>query len=541
VLARIVAAREAPVAVTTSWEFLEVLERSHLLSPEQMAELRDQPQGDRPRDPGDLARGLVARGILTRWQAQQLLAGQHFFFLGKYKLVERLGLGGMGVVFKAEHAPTHRTVAVKVMSKELLANPVAAARFQREVRILSTLNHPNIIAAYDADCVGGTHFLVMEYGEGQDLNRWVKQFGRLPIDWSCECIRQAADALQHAYEKGLVHRDIKPDNMLVEGDVLSGRPVLKLLDLGLARVVDAEGEEQTELTRSGQILGTPDYMAPEQAEDTRAADIRSDIFSLGCTLFKLLTGELPYSGNSPIEKLMARVTEVAAPVSRLRPECPRELDAVVARMLARQPGDRYQTPGEVSAALAEFATTPADPEAATIQLRMPEATPSQSFEMPLGADETMRDFFSQLGSQAAERTPTSSIGHRRPTKHRRLTKAELAVNIGALAALLLTVAFVWYWTRPGWLVLDWPVEERRGAKLDVDGEEVTLPDENPAHVQVDPGEHHVVVLRRGFEPITWDVSVGRARSVSLTPEWNSAGGSFSIPVQRPGQDDEASE
>jgi serine/threonine protein kinase len=518
------------VPVTTCEEFVEVLERSRLLPSERVTELRDA-ASTASSDPESLARDLVARGVLTRWQAQQILAGQHFFFLGKYKLIERLGLGGMGVVFKAEHAPTGRMVAVKVMSRELLASPVAAARFQREVRVISALNHPRIIAAYDADCVGGTHFLVMEYGQGQDLNRWVKQYGRLPIEWACDCIHQAAEGLQHAHEHGLVHRDIKPDNMLVDGDVQSGRPMLKLLDMGLARVIDTQGVEQTELTRSGQILGTPDYMAPEQAEDTRAADIRSDIFSLGCTLFRLLTGELPFRGNSAIEKLMARVTDDAPPVSSLRPECPPELDAIVARMLARRPADRYQTPAEVAEALAPYLIPDGSAEATTCMLQVPAR--SQDFELPLGADETLRDFFSQLGSQATERTPRSGTLQRRATTHKRLTKAELAVSLGAVAVLVGTLAFAYYWTRPGWIMLSWPVEERRGARLDVDGQEVELPEADPAPVRVDPGEHRVVARRRGYEPIEWDVSIGRARSVSLAPEWRVMGGGFSAPTPMP--------
>jgi hypothetical protein len=157
---------------------------------------------------------------------------------------------------------------------------------------------------------------------------------------------------------------------------------------------------------------------------------------------------------------------------------------------------------------------------------------SEDFELPLGADETLRDFFSQLGSQASERTPRSGTLQRKATTHKRLTKAEMAVSLGALAVLVGTLAFAFYWTRPGWIVMRWPVEERRGARLDVDGREVTLPDEDPAQVRVEPGEHRVVARRRGYEPIEWDVSVGRARSVPLAPEWRQAG-EFSVPLRVP--------
>jgi hypothetical protein len=244
-----------------------------------------------------------------------------------------------------------------------------------------------------------------------------------------------------------------------------------------------------------------------------------------------LTGELPFRGNSAIEKLMARVTDDAPPVSSLRPECPAELDAIVARMLCRHPADRFQTPAEVAEALTPFLSPSGGDDATTCLLQAPAR--SENFELPLGADETLRDFFSQLGSQASERTPRSGTLQRRATTHKRLTKAEMAVSLGALAVLMATLAFAFYWTRPGWIVLSWPVEDRRGARLDIDGKEIELPDKNPAQVRVDPGEHRVVARRRGYQPIEWDVSVGRARSVSLTPEWQAAGGGFSDPLRVP--------
>lgn len=361
------------MAVAAGGSFLELLEKSRLLSAEQMAEVVLSAQG---RDAAVVAEKLIGREWITRWQADQLCAGRCQFFLGKYKLLELRGRGAMGAVFKAVQPPMGRIVALKVMAKEVLKDANAVARFQREIRSAATLNHPHIVAALDADCVNDTYFLVMEFVEGQDLKEWLKKNGAAPVNWACECIRQAALGLQHAHERHMIHRDIKPGNLLVQTDATTGRPVVKILDMGLARLASDQRDEK-EVTHTGQVMGTPDYIAPEQAVSAKHADIRADIFSLGCTLFELLTGRATYTGNNVMEKLMARALQDAPRVSSLRPEVLPTLDAVVAKMLARDVNQRYQTPGEVAAALAPFALEggapsndvtvmiPADSEAAT--------------------------------------------------------------------------------------------------------------------------------------------------------------------------------
>jgi serine/threonine protein kinase len=249
-----------------------------------------------------------------------------------------------------------RTVALKVMSQALLNDAGAVARFQREVQAAASLQHPNVVTAYDADCVGKTHFLVMEYVEGHDLKERLHQQGRLSVGWVCECIRQAALGLQHAHEHGMVHRDIKPANLLVTTERPGGPPLVKILDMGLARFV-SDVVVDGGLTKSGQVMGTPDYIAPEQAEDTKHADIRADIFSLGCSLFHLLTGQTPYKGDTLMSKLMARMQDTVPPASSLRSDVPQALDAVIAKMLQKKPADRQQTPAEVATALAPFTAT----------------------------------------------------------------------------------------------------------------------------------------------------------------------------------------
>jgi WD40 repeat protein/serine/threonine protein kinase len=357
--------------VVTVEQFFEVLQKSNLLPPGQLAAVRveakrswlapgagksgESHRGANAITPEVVARKLVERDLLTRWQADMLLLGRQAFFLGKYKLLEQLGSGGMGAVFKAQHVTMGRIVAVKILSPDSMKNQTAVARFHQEMEVAAKLDHPHIVAAYDADCVKEAHFLVMEYVPGQDLGRVLRRNPVLPIGWSCEVTRQAALGLQHAHECGMVHRDIKPTNLLISKEDGSALPHVKILDMGLSRFVSETGDDSAAgLTQTGVVVGTPDYIAPEQAANTRSADIRSDIFSLGCTLFRMLTGRLPYAGHNVMEKLMARAMKDAPRARSLRPEIPQELDDVIAKMLARDPGQRFQSPKEVSALLAAF-------------------------------------------------------------------------------------------------------------------------------------------------------------------------------------------
>jgi formylglycine-generating enzyme required for sulfatase activity/tRNA A-37 threonylcarbamoyl transferase component Bud32 len=267
---------------------------------------------------------------------------------GRYRLLEKLGEGGMGAVYKARDARLGRVVALKVIRRELLAHPDAARRFLREVRAAAQLSHPNVVHALDAGEAGGTHFLALEFVEGADLATLVRQRGPLPVELARDCVRQAALGLQHAFERGLVHRDVKPSNLLLTRD---GQ--VKVLDLGLARRHQAdEGEASTTLTREGAVMGTLDYIAPEQALDAHSADIRADLYSLGCTLYFLLTGRVPFPGGSATEKLLKHQLEEPEPVERLRPGLPPAVAAVVRNLMAKRPEDRYRTPAELAAALA---------------------------------------------------------------------------------------------------------------------------------------------------------------------------------------------
>jgi serine/threonine protein kinase len=247
--------------------------------------------------------------------------------LGQYQFVDRLGAGGMGQVFKVRHRLMDRTVALKVIHARHLRRPEAVNRFRREIRALARLDHPNIVRAYDADQVDGLHFLVMEYVEGTDLARLVRERGPLPVTEACDCVRQAALGLQHAHEHGLVHRDLKPSNLIRQRSGL-----VKVLDLGLA--LFREGRPAAGAAGDG-LLGTLDYMAPEQRRDPQAVDGRADVYALGCTLHYLLTGRPPSCGSGP--------------------DVPDALAAALRRMLAEDPDRRYATPAAAAEALRPFA------------------------------------------------------------------------------------------------------------------------------------------------------------------------------------------
>jgi uncharacterized protein (TIGR03067 family) len=295
----------------------------------------------------------------------------------RYRIIELLGTGGMGAVYKAEHQLMERTVALKVINPSLVNSPAMVERFRREVKAAAKLAHPNIVTAHDAEQAGTSHFLVMEYVEGTNLARLVAENGPLPVAQACDYIRQAAQALQHAFEKGMVHRDIKPHNLM-----LTPKGQVKVLDFGLARfaletsppLLSVPADQVTvpavapgatpsdSLTQTGSVVGTPDYIAPEQVRDAHTADIRADVYSLGCTLYDLLTGQAPFAAGTAIEKVMAHMERAPKPLTELRTDVPPELARVVDRMMAKDPAQRYQTPAEAAEALAPFAamTKPAE-------------------------------------------------------------------------------------------------------------------------------------------------------------------------------------
>ncbi|HWY86883.1 MAG TPA: sister chromatid cohesion protein PDS5, partial [Gemmataceae bacterium] len=289
----------------------------------------------------------------------------------RYRTGDLIGVGGMGAVYKAEHLLMQRPVAVKVLNHELIDNPATVDRFRREVRAAARLTHPNIVAAFDAEQAGDVHFLAMEYVEGVSLARRCAEYGPLPVAEACSYARQAALGLQHAHECGMVHRDIKPQNLM-----LTAGGQVKILDFGLARFVmesvpvgamlPIQGDsaptsgidgKAKPLTQIGVVMGTPDYIAPEQAQDSHQADIRADIYSLGCTLYDMLAGHAPFPDGNAVQKIKAHLHKTPPPLKTLRRDVPLELVRVIERMMAKDPAQRYQTPAEAAAALAPFASS----------------------------------------------------------------------------------------------------------------------------------------------------------------------------------------
>lgn len=269
-----------------------------------------------------------------------------------YEVLELIGKGGMGMVYKGRQVSLHRIVALKVFDPPPGSDPSMLDRMRREAQITARLSHPNIVTVYDAGLAGSSFYLAMEYVEGTDLHRLVEQQGPLPVATAHDYARQAALGLQHAHEKGLVHRDIKPSNLIVtRAD--DGPGVLKILDLGLARLTPLATAvtDHAPLTQIGAFMGTPDFVAPEQAADPRAADARSDLYSLGCTLYYMLTGQAPFTGATTLAKLVQHHLQDAPPIEELRPGVPAGVVALVLRLMSKRPEDRFQSAGDLLQAL----------------------------------------------------------------------------------------------------------------------------------------------------------------------------------------------
>lgn len=321
-------------------QFVKHLEDSGILAGDTLKEFV--PPLAAPKDAEELARELVRKKKLTKFQAEQVYHGKgKSLILDNYLLEAKIGAGGMGQVFKARHRRMDRIVAVKILPAHLMKDAATVARFEREVQAAARITHPNIVAAYDAGKAGNVHFLVMECVEGSDLAALVKKNGPFSVEQAINCILQAARGLQAAHVEGIIHRDIKPANLLLDK---SG--TVKILDMGLARM-NGDAPGQAELTSTGTIMGTVDYMAPEQAVNTKAADARADIYSLGCSLYYLLTGKATYAGDTLMAKLLAHREQPIPDLRTARPEVPDHVEAIFSRMIAKTVADRYQSMSEV--------------------------------------------------------------------------------------------------------------------------------------------------------------------------------------------------
>jgi serine/threonine protein kinase len=345
-----------PAPQISAEEFIQRIRNSDVLPPAEAKRIADEWRSSNATDADakHLAQQLVRQRKLTAYQAAALYQAKGSgLVVGNYTILDKLGQGGMGVVFRAQHRLMGRIVALKVLPPKLVKSPGLVKRFEREVRAVAQLEHPNIVSAFDADQDKGMHFLVMQYVEGGDLASLVKEHGPLPLDQALDCVLQAARGLEYAHRRGIIHRDIKPANLLLSTD-----GTVKILDLGLARIdAQAGAADQTELTQTGAVMGTIDYMSPEQALNTKHADQRADIYSLGVSLWYLLTGRSLYGGESVMERLLAHREQ---PIPALADRLPASefsttnqvaLEGVFRKMVAKRPEDRYPSMTEVIADL----------------------------------------------------------------------------------------------------------------------------------------------------------------------------------------------
>jgi serine/threonine protein kinase len=445
---------------TTTLDFLELVRRSELIEEKRF---EDYLQAHRdgallPEQPKKLARQLIRDGLLTRFQAEQLLMGRYkpFTLAGKYRLLERIGVGGMGYVYLCEHTALCRRVAIKVLPTEHADNDDVRERFFREARAAAALDHANLARVHDIEWDGKMPFLVMEYVDGRSFHDIVGRRGPMSVERAAHYITQAALGLDHACSRGLVHRDVKPANILLDR---SG--TVKLLDLGLARFFTEQADELTAQSGGNKhILGTADYVAPEQAMDSHNADVRADIYGLGCTLYFLLIGKAPFHDRKSLgQKLMAHQNDQPVAVHTLRSEVPKALDAVIFKMMSKDPNQRYQTPRELIEALEPWTRKPIAPPSegempqfcpavrdsgSTISTRVPtlSSVPAVSRSGP------PRTPFPVSPSAARVRTSSASQPPPLPAAPPRRTGWSLvaAVLIGVLTA---GIGFLWWDTNGG--------------------------------------------------------------------------------------------
>lgn len=335
--------------VATSNSFLESLRKSGLVEEAVLDAALSKYTGT-TEEPIKIAEYLIQSKLITSFQAKSILAGRYKgLVIGAYRVLDKIGAGGMGIVYLAEHEKLQRRVAIKILPEDKTKDKLALERFYREARAAAALDHPNIVKAFDVSEQNGMHYLVMEYIDGNNLQKYVDTKGPLPWKTAINILIQSCKGLQHASERNMVHRDIKPANILVDK---SGQ--VKILDLGLARSFQISQDNLTQdLSDGSDVMGSIDYIAPEQAIANNAVDVRADIYSLGATFYTLVTGKPPVDGTTA-QKLLQHQMQMPTPISRLRPEIPESLNNVIFKMMAKRPEYRYTTPNEVIAALTPF-------------------------------------------------------------------------------------------------------------------------------------------------------------------------------------------
>lgn len=334
-------------------KLIDLVQKSQLAEPEVLEQalegIRSEGGGSLPTDPVELAKALQRKKIVTRWHCEKLLQGKYKgFFLGKHKLLGHIGSGGMSSVYLAQHMKMGDLRAIKVLPQSKLGKSSYLARFQQEAKAIAALNHPNVVRAHDIDNQGDTHYIVMEYVDGDDLQTIVKKKGPLSFDKVANYMAQSARGLQHAHEVGLIHRDVKPANILINS---AGK--VKILDLGLALFAD-EAEASLTIDFNDKVLGTADYLAPEQALNSHQVDHRADLYGLGCSMYFLLTGHPPFPDGTIAQRIAKHQKEMPTEIRKIRPECPGELEGICWKLLQKDPKFRYSDATQTAEALEEW-------------------------------------------------------------------------------------------------------------------------------------------------------------------------------------------
>ncbi len=537
--------------------FIQNLISSGLMTAEEVSAVQEGlPPDKRPKDVQAFARLLHQQGKLTKYQAAALYQGKtKGLVLGEYEILDRLGAGGMGEVLKARHRTMDRVVALKVVASKAMKSPHAVSRFHREVLAAAKLVHTNIVTAYDASQHEGTHYLVMEFVEGQDLATLVREHGALSVEQAVECIVQAAKGLEYAHSHGVIHRDIKPGNLLLDEE-----GTVKILDMGLARLgtlPDEEVHASDHLTAGGQVLGTCAFMAPEQAQDAHGADHRADIYSLGCTLHCLLTEAPPFSGDTTIQILLAHQQAPIPSLCDARPDVPSALDAVYQKMMAKRPEERQQSMAEVVAEL-EACLKPVVPAGGAEDSSSDSALRAFLQSLPdagIAARRKKREVDETIALPAEQET-ADTAGKPTPPVMDRKKWMLVGIGGGAVAVLLLIVlAFVISGPgrdgeekprevvsveeeeketaaveKPaeGFLLIDWAEDQRQDARLLIDSEAQDIADladagnPNQLKVPLSEGTHTLWLVRRGYEPFETEFSVDAGSEIPITPLWKES-------------------
>ncbi|MEC7565653.1 MAG: serine/threonine-protein kinase [Planctomycetota bacterium] len=523
-------------------QFIEYLAQSGIMSEQEVRDwIAEQPLETRPTDGAGLAKRLREKGRLTKFQTQRLYQGKYKSLeYGNYRLIKAIGRGGMGTVYEAEHVRMKHRVAIKVISTKVTESEKTLRRFLREVEAAAKLSHPNVVAAIDADRANKKYYMVMELVEGEDLGMIARRETILSVAEVLDYMTQAAVGLAYAHEQGIIHRDIKPHNMLLDRE-----GVLKILDMGLVSLQRPEGAEDDSLTQNNQIIGTVDYMSPEQAENIRNIDQRADIYSLGCSIYRLLVGHPPFPGESAIQKLLAHRDHPIPSLRDQRDDIPELLDQVFQRMIAKNPDDRFQTMDDVVAALetCRMASISILPE---LSIDSSTASRIDTIDLDLEIEHmsTMETEKPEILTSAPQifKTTGRSIPNIEAedtlpqiNTKRAVGKVNYLITILSLIILAGLAGFVWYQNRPGYAEVYFPLEFRqqrwqiliKDKNKEIfhinDNQSKDLENTNPVTIALPPGKYTFTLERPPYFANTGSFTIERGNTMVINGQkWDTS-------------------